>query len=52
MEAFKHLEIGKVPGQSEINAETILAIGDIEIRVVMELCQRLQDGKGMPADYF
>ena len=28
----------------------IVASGDIGIRVLMKLCQRILDGKGMPAD--
>ena len=51
METFKHLKIGKAPGASEVNAELIVASGDIGIRVLMELCQRILDGKRMPADW-
>ena len=29
----------------------ILAIGDVGIRVLIELCQRILDGNGMPADW-
>ena len=49
MEALEHLKIIKVPGPSEACAEMILASGDIEIRVMMEPCFRILDGKGMPA---
>ena len=51
MEAFKYLKIGKAPGWSEVYAEMILASGDIWIRVLMELSQRILDGKVMPADW-
>ena len=39
-EAFKHLKIGKAPGPSVAYAETILASGDIGIKVLMELRQQ------------
>ena len=29
----------------------ILASGDVGIRVLMEVCQRILDGKGMPEDW-
>ena len=45
------MKIGKVPGPSELCAEMILASRDIGIRVSMEHCQRILDGKGMPADW-
>ena len=51
MEAFKYLKIGKVPGLTEVYAEIILASGDVEIRALMEHCQRILDGKGMPEDW-
>ena len=50
MESLKHLMIGKAPWSSEAYAETILASVDIGIRALMEPCQRILDGKGMPAD--
>ena len=49
MEAFKHLMIGKARGPSEVYIEMILASEDVGIRVLMELCQRILDGKGMSA---
>ena len=50
MVALKHLKIGMAPGPSQVYAVMILASGDVEIRVLKELCQRIQEGKGMPAD--
>ena len=49
MEAFKHFKIIKAPRPSEGNAEMILASCDVGIRVLIEPCQRILDGKGMPA---
>ena len=48
MEVLKYLKIGKAPGPTEVYAEMILASGDVGIRVLMELCHRILDGKGMP----
>ena len=49
--AFKHLRIGKAPGLSEVHAEMILVSGCVGIRALMELCQRILDGKRMPPDW-
>ena len=49
LEAFKHLKIGMAPGPSESYAEIIPASGYVGIRVLMESCQRILDGKVMPA---
>ena len=51
MEALKHLKIEKAPGPSEVYAEMILASGDVEIGVLMELRQGILYGKGMPLDW-
>ena len=50
METFKYMKIGKEPEPTEVYAEIILASGDIEITVRMELCRRILDGNGMPED--
>ena len=49
MEASKYLKIGKAPGPSEVYTEIILASRVVGITVLMELCHRILDGKGMPA---
>ena len=41
MEAFKHLMIGKAPEPTDVYAEMILASGDVGIRVLIEVCQRI-----------
>ena len=51
MEVFKYMKIGWVPGLTEVYAEMILTSGDIGIRVLMELCHRILDGKGMPENW-
>ena len=51
MEAFKYLKIGKAPGPTEVYAKMILASGDVGIIVLMELCHRILDEKGLPEDW-
>ena len=43
MEAFKHLSTVMASEQSEVDAEMILASGDVGIKVLMELFQRILD---------
>ena len=50
LEAFKYLKIGKALGPTEAYVVTILASGDVGIRVLMEPCQRILYGEGMPPD--
>ena len=51
LEAFKHLKIAMAPGPSEVYAQMILASGDILIKMLMDLFQRILDGIGMPEDW-
>ena len=51
MEVFKYLKIGKAPEPTEAYAEIIPSSGDVLIRVLMELCQRILDGNGMQEDW-
>ena len=46
--AIKVIKPGKAAGPSEVCAEMISASGDVGIRVMVELCQRILDEKGMP----
>ena len=41
----------KSPEPSAVYAEIILASGEVGIKVLMEHCQRILDGKGMPVDW-
>ena len=50
VEAFKYLKIGKAPVPTEVYAEMILASGEVGIRVLMELCHRILDGRRMLED--
>ena len=51
MVAFKYLKIRKAPGPTEVCAGRILASGDVGMRVLMELCHAILDGKGIPEDW-
>ena len=42
---------GKAAGPSEVCAEMISANGEVGVSVMMELCQRVLDGKRMPDEW-
>ena len=42
---------GKATGTSEVSVEMIFATDDIGVNVMMELCQRVLDGRGMPDEW-
>ena len=48
MLAIKVIKLGKAAGPSEVCAEMISASGEVGVSVMVELCQRVLDGKGMP----
>ena len=48
VEAIQKLKSGKVTGPSKVNVEIIVASGEIEVKVRMDLCQRVLDSKRMP----
>ena len=50
MEAFRYLKIVKALEPTEVYAQMILASGDIGMRALMGLCQRILHGNGMPED--
>ena len=49
--AMREMKTGKAVGPSEVSTEMIAASGEVGIRVMIELCQRLLDGKGMPEEW-
>ena len=49
--AIKVMKPGKGAGPSEVCAEMISASGEIWVSVMVELCQRVLDGKGMPDEW-
>ena len=48
VEAIQSMKSGKATGTSEVSVEMIVASGEIGVKVMMELCQRVLDGRGMP----
>ena len=51
VEAIQSMKSGKATGPSEVSVEMIVASGEIGVKVMVELCQRLLDGKGMPDEW-
>ena len=48
VEAIESMKSGKATGTSEVSVKMIVASGEIGDKVMMELCQRVLDGGGMP----
>ena len=51
VEAMQKMKSGKATGPSEVSLEMIVASGEIGVKVIMELCQRVLDGRGMPDEW-
>ena len=51
VEAMQRMKSGKATGPSEVSVEMIVASGEIGVKVMMELCQRVLDGRGMPDEW-
>ena len=49
--SIKVMKPGKVAGPSEVCAEMISASGEVGVGVMVELCQRVLNGKGMPDEW-
>ena len=48
VEAMQSMKSGKATGPSKASVEMIVASGKIGVKVMMKLCQRVLDGRGMP----
>ena len=48
VEAMQRMKSGKATGQSEVSMEMMIGSGEITVKVMMELCHRVINGKGMP----
>ena len=48
VETMQKMKSGKATGPSEVSVEMIVTSGEIGVKVMMELCQRVFDGRGMP----
>ena len=47
VEAMQRMKSEKATGPSEVSVEIIIASGEIGVKVMMELCQCVLDGRGM-----
>ena len=51
LQALDEMKTGKAPGPSEVSLELIAASGGVVIQVMAEICQKVLDGFGMPAEW-
>ena len=51
VEAVQSMKSRKASGPSKVSVEMIVASGKIGIKVMMELCQHVLDGRGMPDEW-
>ena len=51
VEAIQMVKSGKATGPSEVSVEMIVASGEIGVKVMMELCHRVLDERGMPDEW-
>ena len=51
VESIQSMKSGKATGPSEVSVEMIVASGEIGVKVMMELCQRVLDDRGMPGEW-
>ena len=51
VEAMQRMKSGNATGTSEVSMEMIVASGEIGVQVMMELCQHVLDGGGMPDEW-
>ena len=51
VEAMQKMKSGKATGPSEVSVEMIVASSEIGVNVMMELCQRVLDGRALPDEW-
>ena len=51
VEAVQRMKSGRETGPCEVSVEIIAASGEIGVKVMMELCQRVLNGRGMPDEW-
>ena len=47
LKAMQRMKLGKATGPFDISVEMIVTSGEIGVKVMMELCQRVLDERGM-----
>ena len=50
VKAIKEMKARKAAGPSEVRVKLIAVSGEIRVGVMVELCQGVLDGRGMPDD--
>ena len=50
-QALNEMKTGKAPEPSEVSLELIVSNGGVEIQVMAEICKKVQDRFGMPAEW-
>ena len=51
VEAMQKMKSGKATASSKVSVKMIAASGEVMVKVTMELCQHVLDGKGMPDEW-
>ena len=51
VKAIREMKVEKVAGASEVSVEMIASSGETGIGVMVELCQGVLDGRGMPDEW-
>ena len=51
VEAMQKMKSGKATEPSEVSVEMVVASGEIEVKVMMKLCQHVLDSRGMPDEW-
>ena len=51
VKALGKMKAGKAAGPSEVSVEMIAASGEIRIDLMVELCQSMLDGRGIPGEW-
>ena len=50
LKALDQIKTGTAPGHSDVSLQLIAASGEVEIQVIIKLCQIVLDGLGLPAE--
>ena len=51
LQTLNEMKTGKAPGPTETSLELIAASGGVGIQVMAEICLKVLDGFGMPAEF-
>ena len=51
VQAIQSMKSAKATGTSEVSVEMVVASGEVGVKVMMELCQHVLYGRGMPDEW-